>query len=88
MDIVALALCALVYIFLLELSFGATTPHSQRFWAVLCMAMALAMTYQVVADGQITIGTSITVSLDTAIGLGLFFLILVPVMRIYDTRNP
>ena len=88
MDIVSIVFCLLVYAILLELSYSATDPSSKRFWAFLTMAMAFVMGAQIVSDGAdaITYGST-NIAFNTAIGFGMFVLILIPLMRIFWARN-
>jgi hypothetical protein len=85
-DVVALAIGLFIALFLLELSFNASTPSASRFWAFLCMVMMMLIAAQTALDGNITIGTD-TIPLNTMLDVGLVFLILVPVLKILDTRN-
>jgi hypothetical protein len=85
-DIVAFAIGLFIALFMLELSFNAGTSSASRFWAFLCMVMMMLIAAQTAVDGNITIGTD-TIALDTMLDVGLVILILVPVMKILDTRN-
>lgn len=85
MDIVAIAVCLFVWIFLLELSYQATERGSKRFWAFLAMVTMITVALQVFSDAGITYGqTTITVGL--AVTFVLFIFILIPALRIYSVE--
>lgn len=82
LDIVELAIGLFIYVFLLELAFGATELSSKRFWGFCALAMGLLIGAQLFADGSFSYGAT-TVSLSTMLRVGIFFVVLVPVMRIW-----
>ena len=76
-----------IYLFLLELSLVAHEPGSQGFWAFCSMVMAMVTALQILHDGNITVGSDV-VPVSLAIELGLFFIVIIPILRIYNAKNP